>query len=75
MARGKSGFGNARVPAKIALSLAVMWDLIGGGLLYFGLDSEPMSWKDWLRVGGGAVMILVSGYYWILFARQRRDRP
>jgi predicted permease len=74
MAAAKRGFGKTRMPAKTALIIAVMWVLIGGSWLFLGLDSSPMTWKNWLNVGIGAFMILNSGYYGILFARQRRNQ-
>ncbi|MDT8912386.1 hypothetical protein [Amycolatopsis sp. PS_44_ISF1] len=65
--------GGGSLPAKVALILAVMWVLIGGGWLYLGLGSGPMTGKSWLDVGIGVFFILSSGYHWVLFLRRRRS--
>ncbi|MFC9252095.1 hypothetical protein [Amycolatopsis thailandensis] len=75
MASGKWGFGETRMPAKVALWLALLWDVVGSSWIVLGLTDEgPMRWNNWFNVGLGAWLLLSSSHYWTSFVRQRRKR-
>ncbi len=62
--------------AKSARRMAVTWDLFGAVWLILGVtDVGPMDWKNWANVGLGAVLLLGSGYYWVVFLRGNRKDP
>ncbi len=73
MASAKWGFGKTTTDAKTALRMAVTWSLLGVIWLVLGLTDEgPMDWHNWVNVGLGALLIVSTSYYWVLFVRQRR---
>jgi Na+/proline symporter len=67
--------GGRRVPPGLVLLLAVGWSFGALAWLLLAFDGADVAWTRWLRLASAAAGLLLACYFWVVYARVRRNRP
>ncbi len=62
------------MPARVALSLALLWTVITVAAVVLALGGEATGWREALRFGWAVAGALAAAFYWLRYFRARRSR-
>jgi hypothetical protein len=62
-----------RLPAKVALWIAITWSLFTVAAIVLALGWEATGWREVLRFAWPVFGVVQAAFYWVKYSRGRRS--